>query len=422
MAVSNTYLTYHELLLATPDPYLGHEAALLVAHGEANGSTPQECLTLALDSRGVSLFLVGDATTSKPAVIVAPFRYLNLPGVVDPHGGGTYGLIGDVEATQPLPNALAFGSDWFHLAAQTTVPTIGAMGASWGTTGAAENYLPVFQAGDADTDQVRCRKCTPIPHTFAPGILAAYTADILTWRWIWATIGEPTAVDPVQLGQYELFLNYVRVASTQRAQVANPAVGAPLLRAPETARPVQPVNTRGELGRQVTGQLYGHLQGHRQANGVGQQLQLIAQGQQLQANQQNEVRTLDAKHSTLANNMRGFSEVTSTENLAPFYKVDVPITKPSAWTAQVEQRLEQEANKLSLMAPLVNLALVNDIGYGRMISGGIDNWARGAVSIFRIRTHGTSDATKMDDQNLMYSIIASGQATNHLNAESLLLQ
>jgi hypothetical protein len=117
---------------------------------------------------------------------------------------------------------------------------------------------------------------------------------------------------------YGLFLDLMRVASAHRAQVANPAVGAPKQRASETARPLVLALTRGELRTQSA---HSTLQGHRQATGIGQQLQVFAHGQQLQANQQARVAAaliLEKKFPTFVTNLKGFSEAPTTAVLGAF--------------------------------------------------------------------------------------------------------
>jgi hypothetical protein len=59
-----------------------------------------------------------------------------------------------------------------------------------------------------------------IPHEYTQADIAANLAGLLTWHWIWEQVGAVIAADPQQLVDYQPFVDYLRVSTTQRAPVA----------------------------------------------------------------------------------------------------------------------------------------------------------------------------------------------------------
>ena len=87
---------------------------------------------------------------------------------------------------------------------------------------------------------------------------------------------------------------------------------------------------------------------------------------------------------------------------------------------QLKQRLQETANGISLPTSIISLTLATDILTGRVGSGGVDQVTRG-VSIFRIRTHGTDDASHTNSQNLLYNLLNSGAGGGTIDASALVL-
>jgi hypothetical protein len=410
--------TFEAHLHDNTDPYFGVEASLLNAHGSANGLNPTECRALAVSAPGLQLYLIADSTTNDPAVITAPFPYQSLAGVNDPRAGSTYSILGDVEATNPVPQVLEVINDHFHQCNEVTAPVVAMMEAEWGARAGNEKYLEVYAAGAADTELVRCRRCVPIPHPFAAAILAADTTETLTWRWLWTTIGAPIVADAVQLPLYRLFLDYMRVASIQRAQVAAPPAGAPTHRAPQTARQVILIQLRGALRTQVNNKLHLFLPGHRQ-----QQPQALPYGPpvQLQAPVAAALPTLDGSYPVIAHNLRGFCEVLTSAELPIYWVQDYAVTKATAKQTQMEAQLQSTADRLGLPCPLIGQALALDISAIKFTSPGIDRVTRG-LSVFRINTHGTDEAERRENENLGFALMIAGQATSNMNVADLVLR
>jgi hypothetical protein len=266
------------------------------------------------------------------------------------------------------------------------VPTVAAMPAVWAAADPNANYLPVQVAGEPEAEQVRCRHCwVPDPHTFAAGILAAFTAGTLTWRWLWDNIGAAIANDPIQSVNYGLFLTYLRVTNTLRAQVAAPPPGDPPHRVPETAKVLMPCLAVGTLGTQLMERTHALLPGHRAAAvGIGHQLQALAQAQLAsnvaQTTQQSlagAAPTLTSKFPVIAKIMMTFAEVDNVQDLPEFFSVDYPALRAASWLTQLEVRAQEIANRLNFPFPILSVPLDTDIGNGRISAGGIDNFNRG---------------------------------------------
>ena len=144
MAVDDAHLKFATLLAAQTDAYLGNEGALFAAYGD-NAATPLTVLSQALSSRVVLTYLIGDRITGKPAILLAPFSFRQLPGVASPYDNTSYGFIGDVSPTRPNPNVMRFdNANLFNLTANVWVPMVVEMSVQWTATAAGEIYLPVY--------------------------------------------------------------------------------------------------------------------------------------------------------------------------------------------------------------------------------------------------------------------------------------
>ncbi len=422
-------LTLEALLREKDDPYLGQEAFLYSAHSEDGNPTPASLRLLALNSHAAQVCLFADLAAARPSVATDPFACRNLPGVGSVCDNQTFVIVGDVNPEMPMPNVIRLDNDNFdNLVNHTLVPTVAAMPAVWAAADPNANYLPVQVAGEPEVEQVRCRHWVPVPHPYAAGILAAFTAGTLTWRWLWDNVGTAIANDPLQSVNCGLFLTHLRVASALRAQVAAPAPGDPPHRVPETAKVLMPCLTVGTLGAQLMERIRALLPGHRAAAGIGHQLQALAQAQLAsnvaQTTQQSlagAAPTLISKFPAIAKIMMIFSEVDDVQDLPEFFSVDYPALRAASWLTQLEVRAQEIANRLNFPFPILSVPLATDIGNGRISAGGIDNFNRGAGT-FRARTCGTEDATERDDQNLAFALMTTGQATSTVDAAQMVLR
>jgi hypothetical protein len=189
-----------------------------------------------------------------------------------------------------------------------------------------------------------------------------------------------------------------------------------------------PCLTVGTLGTQLMERIRALLPGHRAAVGIGHQLQALAQAQLAsnvaQTTQQSlagAAPTLISKFPVIAKIMMIFSEVDDVQELPEFFSVDYPALRAASWLTQLEVRAQEIANRLNFPFPILSVPLATDIGNGRISAGGIDNFNRGA-GIFRTRTYGTEDATERDDQNLVFALMTTGQATSTIDAAQMVLR
>lgn len=422
-------LTFADQLADMPDPYAGFEASLLQAYAENNLVAPADCRVLATSTDILQCYLVADRGTGRPAVTLSPFAYQSLPGIPDPRAGSAYWFIGDVSGGGTFTNLGTLENNFFNRAQAVTVPTITEMTAAWTNRPAAETHLPVYALGADNTELVRARHCVPIPHPYAVRVLEAYSGDTLSWRFLWESVGSVIVADNALVELYGPLLDFVRVASTYRAQVNNAAANAPDFRLPEVAKELTPVMLQGKLAVQAHERLHRLLPALRAPTGIGQQLQSLAATQQLQSAQmlanQAAAKTpanFEQKASTLASTIRLFSEVDDTALLSHFWLRDYANLKSSQMLPQLEARLAETAHRLAMPTPLISVTVAQDIINGRFTAGDVDLVTRGGVSIFRIRVLGTDDARLRDEQNLTFSLMTSGSATSTVDATQLVLK
>jgi hypothetical protein len=260
---------------------LGQEGFLHTAHSEDGNPAPASLRLLALNSHAAQVCLFADPAVARPSVATDSFACCrNLPGVVSVYDNQTFVIVGDVNPEMPMPDVICLDNDNLDtLVNHGLAPTVAAVPAVWAAADPNANCLPVQVAGEPEVEPVRCRHWVPVPHPFAAGILAAFTAGTLTWRWLWDNVGTAVANDPIQSVNCGLFLTCLRVASALRAQVAASPPGDPPHCVPETAKALMPCLAVGTLGTQLMERICALLPGHRAAAGVGHQLQALAQAQ-----------------------------------------------------------------------------------------------------------------------------------------------
>jgi hypothetical protein len=353
-AATSLPLTLEALLREKDDPYLGQEGFLYTAHHSEDGNpTPASLRLLALNSHATQVCLFADLAAAGASVAADPFACRNLPGVVSVYDNQTYVIVGAVNPEMPVPNVIRLDNDNFDtLVNHTLAPAVAAMPAVWAAADPNANYLPVQVAGEPEAEQVRCRHWVPVPHTFAAGILAAFTAGTLTWRWLWDKVGTAVANVPTQSVNCGLFLTCLRVASTLCAQVAAPPPGDPPHRVPETAKALMPCLAVGTLGAQLMERIRALLPGHRAAAGIGHQLQALAQArlasnvaQTAQQSLAGAAPALTSKFPVIAKIMMTFAEVDDVQDLPEFFSVDYhPALRAASWLTQLEVRAQEIAN------------------------------------------------------------------------------
>ena len=267
-----------------------------------------------------------------PFVALAPFSPGTLPGVPAPADKFAFG--GDVSNNGALPSLLTLTTGCFHLTDVIQVLNPADTSAAWAALGPNEPVLPV-PAG-AGMQDVRTWNAVPIPHQYAEIILDAHANGLLTWRWLWANVGEPIRADPQQHADLEPFLNYLLVSSTKRA----PTVAGDPPRNPATERAYAAVFTMPILQDKAASVAAHFLPGLRQPTGVGAQLAVLAiQQQQLQQvinlGQQPRTATLASKYPSLLMQTKRMCEVPQEDDLAPYW-VQFPGLKSGAWLSNLK--------------------------------------------------------------------------------------
>jgi hypothetical protein len=117
----------------------------------------------------------------------------------------------------------------------------------------------------------------------------------------------------------------------------------------------------------------------------------------------------------------GFCEMANEDKLPIFWKEDMTNCTKTGGAQQLERRLQETANRISLPTPIISLAIAADILMGRVGSGGVDQVTPG-LSIFRIFTHGTNDASHTDLQSLLYNLLNSGPGGATIDASAIMLR
>ena len=79
--------------------------------------------------------------------------------------------------------------------------------------------MPSFAAGAANTEEVHSRGAVPVSHEYAAAIINAKEQGNLDWQWLWTNVGSAITQDIDQTAQYQVFLDFLRVASVYRPPV-----------------------------------------------------------------------------------------------------------------------------------------------------------------------------------------------------------
>jgi hypothetical protein len=269
----------------------------------------------------------------------------------------------------------------------------------------------------------------PIPHEYAQAVIAANSAGLLTWHWIWEQVGAVIAADPQQLVDYQPFVDYLQVSTTQRAPVA---VGGQI-RLPATAANIVPVITMPSIQDQAMAHARIYLPGLQQPTGQGPLLNQIAQG--LVTNtaaianaQQDCPPTMASKCPTLLAQVRLLCEVPTAAaetELAPYWQ-EHPGTPTGRWMGAMNSTILQARTMIAtnfgplLSPPIMTATLVADVGEGNFFAQNIDDVCSG-LSPLRIRPSNSVDADGLTVQNRMHTLMVSGTGVSQASTVQMMV-
>jgi hypothetical protein len=223
--MANLLQTFADYYDTIANPYDEPEALF-------EGFAPDPTLQLAnlytsMESTTYPLLLLVVTTEHQLLVILLPFSLAMLPGL--PALASKLGLVGDVSDNGTLPTLVTVENNWFHLSETVYVLPRDDIEPAWMATVVGTLLLDAQVAGVNNTEQVRSRQVTPIPHEHVAVLLRSQAAGSLTWQTLWMTVVQAILGDPAQTAAYRHFIDFVRVASTRCPAVA----GGVNARAPE---------------------------------------------------------------------------------------------------------------------------------------------------------------------------------------------
>jgi hypothetical protein len=86
--------------------------------------------------------------------------------------------------------------------------------AVWNAAPVDDTVLPPPGAG-VNTDYVQTRNSMPVPHEYTQAVINLNSNGSISWHRLWDVVGAPIVADPVQLKNYQPFIDYLPVSSMQ---------------------------------------------------------------------------------------------------------------------------------------------------------------------------------------------------------------
>jgi hypothetical protein len=377
--------------------------------------TPASLLSEADSTRGYPLAFLLASSQHVPELAIMPFSF-GLPGITN----NKLALLSDMSSSGQSPDMIAVENLWFHLSGQVPVPTNDEMVNQW-TANPAVQLLPPPLAGNG-VGQAQSRKCVPLPHEYATMMILAKEQGTLTWRWLWTNVGEPIRLDPTQQLAYATFLDFLRVASTQRSPAA--VGGIALDPAPEVAIIVARASAtvKDRAIRLATT----FLPGLGSLGGLGMQLNLMQgqmnQQQQLLLTQQAQANTpasIFRKNPQRHQQVSRICEVPNESDFAAFWAV-YPAMRPGEWLGALESTCTTIAAELGASPPILSPSLATDIGGGKFTAYNANHVTQG-LSPFRIATHLNTNSAERRRRNMVYGFVGLGTGVAQADAVTMVL-
>ena len=411
--MANMATTFSELFAVLQNPFVPPNAQY--TGFEAQPAVQPQAILQSLESIQHPSALLAARMDGTPALYLAPFTAATLPGVAPPANKTAF--YGDFSQAGNPPALLDVRAAFFHLTAAVSVLPVGDVAAAW-TAAPEGDVLLAPPAAGVNAEQVITRNSMPVPHPYTQAVIDLNSSGDISWERLWDVVGVPVSSDPALLGDYQAFVDYLRVSSTQRPAAA---VGGNV-RDPATALNIVARNTTPALQDQAVAYARNFLPGLQQPTNLNAQMNQIAQNQALQTaaltnaqQQQDRPPTMARKSPALLGRVRLLCEVPENApetDLAPFWQ-EFPGTSAGRWSGALSsvilsQRTEVASNNGPLLtAPILTTTLVTDVGEGNFFAENIDDVGSG-LSILRIRPGNSTDALALTAQNRMHSLMVTG--------------
>ena len=409
--------TFRRFFRNRNDPFVPR-GSLLASFDAATATQPALLLSRTMSTE-YPLPLLMSGTNHEPVLAIAPFDRALLPGMAPP--AFKYALCGDVTDGGAMPGLLQVNSDSFHQTGQCTVLERADATAAWTAAGPDVLLLEPPAVG-ANTHQVTSRRSMPIPHEYAEVVLDQHAQGSLSWRWLWQAVAVPMLADAGRTQDYALFLDYLQVASTQRAglNAGDPARG------PATELDYAGVLTTRGLQDRALSIARQFLPGLRQPIGIGAQMAAVQQGQtQLQeavvAARQPRVVTIQESNPLLYPELLKLNEVSDEAGLALYWSMH-PQLKAGQWGPAMDLAVTNYANAHGggLLAPTLMAALCTDIGSGKY--SGTNGDVTQGFNIFRIKSGNSPHHSTYANRNQVYAVMSAGTGTVQAGAVEMIME
>ena len=422
--MANPATTFAEFFGAAANPHA-------TAAAQHNGFAPDPALQpqgilQSLESASYPSALIASSNDNTPTPYLAPFSAATLPGVAPPVNKTAY--LGDFSLAGNPPALVTVTPSYFHLSGNTSVIVSGEFGAAWAALPVGDMILPPPVAG-ANTELVQTRNSMPVPHEYTQAIITANSAGLLTWRWMWEHAGVAIVGNAQQSVDYEPFVDYLRVASTERDPVA---AGGPN-RLPATAANVVPAITTPATQDQAMAHAASYLPGLQRPTGQGPLLNQIAQGLLNNTNaitsaQQDRPPTMARKCPALLARVQLLCEVpiaAAETELGPYW-LEHPGTPTGRWMGAINSTILQTRTAVAqhggglLSMPIMTATMAADVGEGNFFAQNIDDVTSG-LSVLRIRPGNSIDRETLQQQNRMHNLMITGTGVSQASTVQMMV-
>ena len=405
---------FHEYFTQETNPYQTPGDLLRLFRPDAT-ITPASLVIEADATRGYPLIFLLASDLHAPEVAIMPFSF-GLPGTPNLK----YACLSDMSASGQIPDMIQVDNGWFRLTAQVPVPTNAEMSNQWAADPALV-LLPPPLAGNG-VIQTQTRKSVPVPHEYAAMVILAKEQGILTWRWLWANLGVPISGDPTQLLAYSSFLDYLRVASTQRS----PPLAGGVVLDPDAELSITVARASATVKDRALRLAISFLPGLGNMGGLGVQLNMMQgqmnQQQQILLTQQaqaNAPASIQRKNPQRFQQISRICEVQSESDFAAFWAV-YPAMRPGEWLGALESTCTTIASELGANPPILSPSLATDIGGGKFTAYTANHVTQG-LSPFRIATHLNTASAERRRRNMVYGFVGLGTGVAQADAVTMVL-
>jgi hypothetical protein len=407
---------FHEYFTQEPNPY-SDIGCLHRLFRPDPAVTPATLLPEADVAHGYPIPFLLASDRHCPEVAILPFAH-GLPGTADRK---RFALLGDLSASGQMPDMVEVQNNWFRLTARVSVPVNDEMTFLWASAAATDLLLepPLPGAGVIATQS---RRSVPIPHEYTSMIIVANEQGSLSWRWLWSNVCEPIRANPGHLAAYGSFLDFIKVACTQRP----PALAGGDATSPDAEISIAPTRVSAAARDKAMQLATSYLQGLGGHGGVGLQLQQlqgqISQQTQTMLNNQSQASapaTIQQRNPQRYQQLTRVCESPNASDFGAFWDV-YPSMRAGEWLGALESTCDSIAAEIGAHPPLLSPSLATDIGGGRFTAHIANNVTNG-ISPFRLMTNLHPEAAERQRRNSTYMVVGLGTGVAQADAAAMVL-